>query len=311
MAVTSTKLVSTTGGIDGDGHINLTANWEVYTDSRTDNAYTILLAVIAASPATWNAGGQHGSGTNANCGIQSIGQAQLANVDDTARKWTCPAVYSTKPLKGPDSSSRPLTPFTTPLAEPWRISGTFERTDKIVLVDQFGAPITLAGTLEIKAVTIPGGHDTLHMEGHTAFISIPDRAQAIFHCNASEMWGLEPRQLLMIGWAYEIVFHAGTAYVRHALDWSINYDGWNESILNVSHKKKNPDYNPSTMTPDKFLLPYLDALDQPFTDPGGPLDQDGNPVDNPDDCFEQERLVIHEFDFLSLGFPDPLPGPFA
>lgn len=310
MALTP-RIASTTSSIDSEGHVYLTINWEVQVTTDVTpgmDAWTVIQAVRAVSPAFFTVGAV----SAANAFIQGIGPA-TARDDGDRQIWTCPVPYSTKPIGSTNGSgagaSNPLSPFTTPMAEPWKISGSYIRGETLTYLDKDDAFITLLGTEEIKAVNVPGGNDTLHMEGYTATIDLGLRAEAIFKTNSALMWGLEPRQLLLVAWQYDIRRYAGGQCVYHVLDWEINYGKWNDVFRNASFMKVNPTYNPTTDPIEKRLTSILGDDDLPIHEPH-PIDEDGVPCDlasAPTITAE----AIKEFDFLSLGFPATLPGPFV
>lgn len=307
MAVTAFNVVSTSGGIDHDGHSTLRAVWQCRTNDTLDQAWTVLTHAVANLPAYWTG---MDNATNANCFIQSIGDASLQEEQGSRRVWLVPVTYSTKPAGGDGTSSRPLSPFTTPIVEPWRISGTFVRDEKATRTDKDGNLITTLGTLEPREVRIPSGFDTLHLEGATANISMSTRASAIWHVNSATIWGLQPRQLLMTGWSYDIRRHGTTGYVYHSLDFWISTEpgGFDESFHNLSFKKLNTAWALGLAEEEK-LLPICDTAGMPVHEPH-PIDENG------DSCAPGDEPVITpeaipEFDFTTLGFPDPLPGPFV
>lgn len=310
MAITP-RIVGTTGGIDSDGHLSLDIVYEVQvtTDiTSTTDAWTVLQAVYAVAPATYTVG----SSTASNAFAQKMGPANLREAGDR-QIWTCPVSYSTKPVGMTNSGGGGVTTladiYTTPIAEPWKISGTYLRGDALTITDKDGNFITTLGTEEIKAIQIPSGYDTLHMEGYTATIDLQTRAQCIFHCNSVPMWGLIERQLLLVSWQYDIRRYAGGQCVYHSLDWEIKYAKWNDSFRNVSFKKINPDYNPAVDPRSKRLVTVFGKDDLPITEPE-PIDADGNPCELAAAPVVTVKAVP-EFNFLAIGFPVTLPGPFV
>lgn len=308
MAVSSIKLVATSGSITADGHIDLTATYDVYTtDADSDLAWTVLSAVDAYIPDYWVVG-------NDNLTVAVPHQIGEAVLTDEHKKWRVPVRYSTKPLPGGAGAGfGPKNPYgtggTTILDEPWRISGTYVGTTKATSTNRFGATIRLAGTEELKELEVPDGYDTLRLEGATADISLPSRAQAMFKCNSVTMWGLTPRQLFLAQWVYEERFYAGVPYIWNSLEFWIKYTEWTERFWNASRKQINPDYVAATMSPEEFLIPILDAAGLPVTTPHR-LDAAGVACEIAD-TYLNEQEVIDEFNFLTLGFPATLPGPFV
>lgn len=303
MAVTTINLVSTSGSISPDGHIDLTANYEVFTSSASDLAYVVLAAVDAYIPATWP--------DLAYAVPHRIGEAtQVAE----HKKWNVPVLYSTRPLPGGVGAGFTIknvygTDSKIILDEPWRISGTYVGTTRGATKDIDGNPIVTLGTEELKVREVPDGYDTLRLEGASANISLPTRAQAVKKCNSATMWGLTPRQLFLENWAFEIRYYAGTAYIWNALDFWIKYDEWTERFWNASKKKINPDWNPFLDEPEDRLTAILGYDKLPITEPQL-IDATGAPCD-PDDAVELAYEVIGEFNFLTLGLPPTLPGPFV
>lgn len=304
MAITSTQVTETHGGVDGDGHRTYTAEYRIISNDSSDCVETVITAVIAATPTTW----VFGNDSNANMFCASIGPAKLREKDASRRVWDCPVVYSTKPLGGDGSSSRPLSPFTSPTAEPWRISGSFVEGEKQTTLDRNGLPITTRGTEELKSFSVPYGHDTLHLEGASATISLSTRAQAVFRTNSQTIWGLQPRQLLLMNWRYDIKRHGTADYAYHVLDFLINYEFWTEKWINASFKQYNTGWTAARPATEK-LVPILDKTGMPVHEPF-PIDNLGSPVVIGSPLINEDE-VIPEFDFTTLGFPDPLPGPFV
>lgn len=302
MAVTETKLALLTGSVDGDGHKNYQAIYHVYVSTSLDGPDTVINAVIAVAPATWT----FGNDNNLFLSVTGIGQAQLIDMPGTQRKWQVPVSYSTKPIPGTASHSWALDPFTSPTAEPWKVSGTFVRGQRFTYHDKNGNLITLQGTNELKGVEIPDGHDTVHLEGWTSGIDLPDRSDAVFHVNSLAMWGLSARTILLLNWTFQLFHRGSDEYVFNVFDFEIKRDIWNEEYLNASYKKVNPNW--ATGEPlSKKLMSITDYGGQPELHP---IDADGNECE-----FSAAPLniaaVLQEFNFLTLGIPNPLPGPFT
>lgn len=311
MALTVRIAATSADGIDSEGHITLTIHYEIQVSIPTagTDAYSVLAAVYAVAPVAYTVGSV--DAPNALC--QRIGPVAVREANDR-QIWTCPAVYSTKPLGSSNGSggSSPTNPYTTPLAEPWKISGSYVREDSVTTKDKDGDAIETSGTKELKAVTRPDGYDTIHLEGYTAYISLPDRRDCVYHCNEVAMWGLQPRELFLAAWQYDVrrYYDGGMQQaVYHSLVFWVKKGGWNEVFRNASLMKINPDYVAGTDPIAKRLLPILGADGTPVTEPH-PIDSTGAPCEFAS-APEITSEVIPEFNFLTLGFPVTLPGPFV
>lgn len=294
--------------IDPDGHQNHVITYEVLVnDKANDDAWVVVQAVAAVLTTTY----AHGTSTNANAFIQGIGPATQRDSPTDFQKWICPATWSTKPIgsSNGNTGSTPLDVYTSPINEPWKFSGSYLRGTRVLNIDRNGDLTFLAGTEEIKSGEIPFGNDTLHMEGHTATISLGTRAQAIFHCNETTIWGLTPRQLLLVAWNYDVVKYGnGLQAVHHSLDFEINYETWTDRLRNASFMQVNAFWDEENDDIVERLIAIRGADGHPVAEPH-PIDESGFACDLADAPInEWER--IPEFDFTTL-FPTTLPGPFV
>ena len=315
MTVLQVKPVSSVGGIGEDRHQQFIVTYWMQTDTANDGPWTII---NAAGAPRWGDAYQFGNDYNPYCFCRSVGNPQLIDEVNDRLNWHTPYNYTTKPpgggiggAGGGNTSSSLL--FQSPLDEPWRISGSYARGTKLVDRDNRGIPLLLAN-FEIKTTEIPIGQDTLHLEGPTQLISMPLRRRSVFHVNSTEIWGFEPRQLLLVNWGFDVRYFGKEPYVYHAMDWEINYETWDVKYMNASLKE----WTKVNIDGDKKLMPILDNAGMPVTKPWPlavniPGYADGEKlleIHLPGSIKYDTRQVIAETDFHEIGFPDPLPGPF-
>lgn len=297
--------------IDSEGHQTYESGYRVKSDYSFENPITVREAIGVP-----NYGDQYSWGgvTNpdAYCNHK---KTKFEKIDATFRWWLVLTTHSTKPgtseqtsggLRGdPVSDNR------------WKIGGSFVNGTRFTSIDKDGFPIQTTA-LERKSLEVPDGYDTLTLEGPSAFISIALRSQAIRHCNELAIWGLTPRQLYMAQWQYDCPWHGATQFVYHRLTFWIKYEGWNEKWVNEGTQTLD-----FTSTGQRIInrvishddlgggKVYLDSTGQSISLSSLVNPSTGEPLSNPvPPIIINQTEVIPEFDFQTLGFPDPLPGPF-
>jgi hypothetical protein len=297
----SATALSTEESIDAEGHQVYTSVYRVQSNDPNENPIRVREASGAPDYGdhyTW--GGV--SNTDAFC----LGkQTQFEKEEDSRLFWLVTCTHTTKPV-GRDGKSLKLR--ANPLSEPWKIGGSYVQGTKAVQRNKNGAP-TINTAFEQITYEIPDGYDTLNLEGPTDTISLSTRAQAVLKVNSASMWGLSPRMLLLQQWQYEIMYHGSRPYVYHRLQFLIKYDLWNEK----SYEMGTREYI-STNPAGKQFVPIVSANDagysgRYFLDASGRKLSDANVVAG--NFVEREDEIIPEYNFLTLGFPDPLPGPFV
>lgn len=194
-----------------------------------------------------------------------------------------------------------------PLNEKWKISGSFVNGTRVTNLDKNDNAVTTSGK-EAKYFDVPDGYDTLNLEGPSATISLSTRAQAIRKVNSATIWGLTTRQLFMAQWQYQVLYHGNVSYVYNRMEFHINYLKWNEFWIDQGTQEYIAG-NPV----GKQIVPIVAKNDSlgnniRFLDGSGRILAESS---IPAGVIINEDEIIKEFDFTTLGFPDPLPGPFV
>lgn len=295
MSVLLCEPVKAVGGIGNDGHLTANAFYRVQTSDHNDGWWTVVMA--NGLP---RRGDSYSFGNDSNpylfCATRT---PSLADEDSNRKEWMVNCGYTTKPIVG----FRDV--FESPLDEPWKKSGSYVRGSKLVNKNKNGQRLKVSSH-EGKIVEVPAGHDTIHLEGPTTAIDLLIRAQAIYRVNQTAMWGLQARMLLMTAWEWEERWFGSTPYVYHSIDFEVNYDKWNEVYLDAGLFE----YRPSNTGMSKWIR-ITDGTGMPVNEPY-PLNGAGVPLAPGSTNFTYlTEEVILESDFLSIGFPNPLPGPFV
>lgn len=113
---------------------------------------------------------------------------------------------------------------------------------------------------------------------------------------------------LLVHWNYGLQRHGNTQYVHHDLRVEINYEGWNETFLDAGVYQ----FHPGNGEGKKWagINDQRDfGLKFTFLDNNGLRLPDADVMAGNFKTITGE--VIPQIDFHTLGFPDPLPGPFV
>lgn len=294
--------LSTEETIGDDGHQTYVSRYRVRSDDPFENPILVREAIgVPDYGSEYGWGGVYN--LDAFCNNK---QTARDNEDSTHLSWIVTTTHSTKPSSRSRSGGSAGGGIQThPLFEPWKIGGSYVQGTKIVEKHTDGRPI-INSAKEKKGIEVPDGYDTLTLEGPSASLSLPTRAQAIFHCNETAIWGLSPRQLLLPQWQYDVLHHGPLAYAYNRLTFWIKYALWDDDFLDIGTRELvdstiadvSKRYKPITFrgTHDTHLLNGAGRLADLLILPDG---------------FTIPCKAIEEFDFTTLGFPDPLPGPFV
>lgn len=296
MSVSSVTQVSVVASEDIDGNSTYVVTYRVIVTAATDGPRTCF-----ASGLLPGYGSTYSFGSDSNLWAFYRYYSNFRWEDDKHRlAWLVDITFDTKP-----TTTKPQSPWQNPLDEPWKVSGSFTDLQLEVDRDRNGNKICNSSD-EPKTRVIPYGHDTVHLEGYSATISLSQRAQAVKHVNSAAIWGLAARKVLLRTWSYQIVYNNSDPFVKHVMDFEINYDGWNENFIDAGTRTKlvvggTPYYTPITNKDIKERGEvYLDGSGQILnttTTPAG---------------YTLSFEAIDEFDFLTIpSFPNPLPGPFV
>lgn len=302
--VGSATVISTREGIDAEGHQQYTTVYKVESDTRTESPIAVRQAPGMLG---WGSYYElHGeSNPDAWCSGISTDRDQA---DATGKFWLVTVTHSTKPSSRQKNAAGTGGLQTSPLSEPWKIGGSYATGTRVVQRNKDGDQL-INSAFEPISYEIPDGYDTLTLSGPSATISLLSRAQAVNRVNSAAIWGLSTRMLFLSQWQYEILHHGSLAYVQNSLLFWIKYTLWNEK----SYEMGTREYI-STNASGKKFMPIIAPNDSGY---GGKyyLDASGRKLSDADvvaqNFVEREDEVIPEFDFTSLGFPDPLPGPFV
>ncbi len=294
--------------VDADYHFTYTTVYKCQMTSAQDGPNTVASHAIIP-----RYGDSYEVGNDSNSDAFAVG-AEVKRIpnDGTRLHWTVTVTHSTKQ----QNTRNTTTQFTNPLAEPVKISGSFQRGTRIVDRERDGK-ILMNSSEEPFKLEVPYGHDTLVLEINTATIALLQRAKAMFKTNKLTIWGLPAYALLLTQWNYDILWYGRNPYAKNRLEFEISYDvdkdnnfiGWDRSILDEGFRilfdrsKKDPN--------DRYVVPMPN--DAPLAHPIL-LDGNGSWLDiaaNPDGKWLTKK-PIRDYDFHLLTFlPDPLPGPFA
>lgn len=204
-----------------------------------------------------------------------------------------------------------------PLLEPPILRGSFMGSTREAFRDKDDNPIVnTAIELFDPMPIIDDSIDTLYMEYNTATINLAQRTSFRNKVNSVAMWGLEPRQIKLARWAWDILFAGSLPYVRHQFEFHISDEphktdvetgvasdpGWRTTIPNVGMRYRNDAgdlVSIQDVEDNATMKPYY------LTSAGAVITAAGTETYK---VFEIE----HEKDFHEIpGMPDPLPGPFV
>lgn len=304
MAITAVNRTGITKTIDADGNENYTCNWDVFINDPDESVDAIS---SAAGILLFGDSLNYGNTINPNA-ICSGGGVSDVEKDNTNLKRVVTKTFTTKTGGRARSGNNVVT---QPVLEPWKASGSFATGTRTTGIDKDGFPIYTSG-LEQKYFEVPDGYDTLKLEGPSPTMSLPQRAQAVIHCNSATIWGLTARQVFLSQWQWEQLFHGNSQYFYHRMEFWIKYEGWNEIWLNqgtqeyVSANPVGQRIVPILATNDSMgrQVKFLDASGLVLPETAIP----GSVVTNTTE-------IIKEFDFTTLtgaiGMPNPLPGNFV
>jgi hypothetical protein len=242
-------------------------------------------------------------------------RAKLVSRDNSRKVWNVTITYR-HPSDTQQQNDAPNASAADPLDIGWKISGSFANQQLPAEVDSTGAAVT--NSVEEPFIDPPLMYDapidTLILEKNTATINLATRAACIGTVNSAEMWGLKKRQIKLARWDYRILYYGnGSSYVSNTFEFQIRSTiseingaeiGWTDEVLDkgsrfiVNQFAADPRVRYANITDEngRFLVEKLDGQ--------GNVLPVGDPL-----AWLQFKIEL-EYDFLALGIPDPLPGPF-
>lgn len=298
MVAAAAQPLRSTIAIDDQFHRTYTSYYQVITDDVNDGPIT---AVEASGIPAYRS--SYSFGNDADVWAFCNGAtADLENVRDTAKKWLVTVTHTTRP-----SFRCGDTRIENPLDEPLRIYGSFMQFTRPADTDRNGdAIVNTVDEPFVPAVERDDSRDSLIIERNSTSISLSTRTSFRDAVNSNVQWGLPVRTIKLQQWTWAIQYW-GTcnAYIAERFEFHINEDTWDFSIYNQGTRHL------SVAGPPRQFAQNKDNRDQPDTLPR-PLDANGNLLDLTTDApYYAEFRVYNEMDFSTLGFPDPLPGPFV
>lgn len=301
MTVSVDGLKMWTGGVSADGHQQYDVVVQARATDAADGPHLVLVATLNWLPPTY----QFGNDSNPYALLHTVGNAKLVNEEEYFKLWRVPATYSTKSLL---QSSNPKNLIGDPITTiPWEIGGSYTQNTRYTDRDRFDNVMTNSAG-EPREDEKPENIDTLTLEGPSYRISLSTRAQAIGKVNSAAIWGLSPRMLKLKQWTYKVRWiGAGDSYAWNSLHFEIKYSLWNFVYTDVGYREYfgiGPDGKPVYA---QILTDNDIPVSRPVALNGSGLRLD---ISTQPQGFKFSKEVLDEYDFLTLGFPNPLPGPF-
>ncbi len=152
--------------------------------------------------------------------------------------WLVEQTFSTKPL--PRDQQRPNdTPIENPLMEPPKISGSYIKVSEEATHDRFGYPIVSSSWEMLRGpqVEFDVTRSTVKIEQNFATLNFLLN-EAYLNCvNDSPLWLQPARCIKLSGISWERKFHGqGLMYYSRTLDFEINRNGWDRTLLDEGTK---------------------------------------------------------------------------
>jgi len=242
-------------------------------------------------------------------------KATLRSADETRKIWTVTVEY----LHPDDQQAKDESTtgnYQDPVDMGWKISGSFSGEQVPTVKDKDGALI--ANSAEQVFLDPPlmkdANVDTLILSKNTATIDLSVRAELIGKVNEVAIWGLEPRQVKLRRWDYQIQWYGnGDSYVSNTWEFAIKSQkseidaseiGWTDELLDQGNRYI---INAGENDPQKRYADIIRAGRVTVER----LDGNGQVLDADDPPEWLQFKVEDEVDFTDYDFPDPLPGPFV
>jgi hypothetical protein len=170
--------------------------------------------------------------------------------------------------------------FPSPLLEPQKVSGGFNKQKIEATFDRFGLPVANSAfePLRGSAIEFDDGRSVISIEQNVAILQLALLDNLINHVNSGPMWGLGRRSVKFSSYSWEAKFYGLCfKYYTRKLEFETNYLGFDRDVLDEGTKAINGKFD--TITGDYMLTP-IGGLDPDPTKPSHFCkfaDRKGNP----------------------------------
>ncbi len=158
--------------------------------------------------------------------------------DGHVQMWRVERTFSSKPGKRCQD-----TEIEDPLLEPQKVSGSFLKGRKEAIVDRYGTPLLSSSLERLRGedVTFNESNDTVKIEQNVASLQLPLIESMKDTVNASPLWGLPARSVLLTGFSYDRLYRGSCEiYYKRVFEFEIdqttrdedgNLIGWDRRVL--------------------------------------------------------------------------------
>ena len=163
------------------------------------------------------------------CRPNAIVQIHQEKKGDPNRWWTVEQTFSTKPIDRCHDDS-----ITDPIAEPWKVSGSFIKYSKEYSYDRFGQPIDNSAYEQIRGpqAEFDANRPTVRIEHNTPILAIEVFSRMVDTVNDLPMWGFPARCIKLSNVSWERKYH-GTCYVYYTRTFEFDIDAYYDATLGI------------------------------------------------------------------------------
>lgn len=156
----------------------------------------------------------------------SITQVAGASEGEWTGLWVVRQRFTTTPMRRCQDTT-----ITDPLMEPWKVRGSFTRSQREATRDRFGDFLVSSSMELLRGINEDYGGATVTLGKN--FVSLPlyTATQVRYHVNSGTMWGLPARTVKLVGFEFERnLYGVCTFYYTCSYSFEIDFEGWDKTV---------------------------------------------------------------------------------
>lgn len=241
MALTLRGPVSRTLVVDDDGFKEYTIVYRLEGDDKRDGPNQALLTAGLPLP-----GSMYNLGNDIDPWAFCKPNTRVTEVEpvEGGRFFLIEKYFTTRPINRCHTTS-----VSNPLLEPQKVSGGFTRFTEEATKDRFGVKIMTSSFELIRGpqVEFDNSRPTVRIEQNVPFLGLTMLATMRDTVNDRPLWGMPARCIKLSGVTWNYLYYGQClVYAKRVLDFEINTDTWDRSVLDEGTKALSGHWDPET-----------------------------------------------------------------
>lgn len=225
---------------DDEGHTTYKVTYLVKSDDKLDGP-----AVVLATPGLPAPGAFYFLDNDSDAAAWCRFGASVKQVEARELWWDVEFTFSSKPL---DRDKQKCSDFKveSPLLEPQKISGNFQKYTEEAVRDRYGRPITNSAWEQLRGpqVEFDRNRPQVKVEQNVAALQLDLVTPMVDTVNALPLWGLPRRTVKLSNFSWERQFHGACyLYYKRTFEFDVRFETFDRDLLDEGTKVLNGEWD--------------------------------------------------------------------